>query len=202
MGAVSDSELWSRGAAGDPEAFGLIFDRHAKAIYNYCFRRTADWALAEDMTSVAFLEAWRRRADVRLQSESALPWLYGVATNVLRNQRRSLRRHRAALERLPAERDREPDFADEAAERLDEPRQMRALLSLLDQLPRREQDVLALCEWGRLSYAEASVALGLPIGTVRSRLARARARLRELARAGGHELSAMTVPSRIEVSER
>src|SRR2546421_12655149 len=120
MVRVSDSELWSRGTAGDSDAFGLIFDRHAKAIYNYCFRRTADWALAEDLTSVAFLEAWRRRAEVRLEADSALPWLYGVAANVLRNQRRSLRRHRAALARLPAERDREPDFSDETEQRLDE----------------------------------------------------------------------------------
>jgi RNA polymerase sigma-70 factor (ECF subfamily) len=202
VGATSDSELWSRGAAGDPDAFGLIFDRHARAIYNYCFRRSADWALAEDLTSVVFLEAWRRRAEVRLESESALPWLYGVAGNVLRNQRRSLRRHRAALGRLPAEPDREADFGDETAERLDDERRMHAALAVLEELPKRERAVLELCDWGSLSYAAASLALGVPVGTVRSRLARGRHRLRELVRARGHEVSAMAVPSPIEVNER
>lgn len=199
MRVVSDAELWARAAAGDPSSFGEIFDRHSNALYNYCFRRTADWALAEDLTSAVFLEAWRRRNDVRLESQSALPWLYGVATNVLRNHRRSLRRHRAALERLPIDRARQPDFADEASARLDDIRQMRALLLLLAQLPRREQDVIGLCDWSGLSYADVALALNLPIGTVRSRLARGRRRLAELARASGHELSAMAVPPAIEV---
>jgi RNA polymerase sigma factor (sigma-70 family) len=151
----------------------------------YCFRRTADWSLAEDLMSVVFLEAWRRRSDVRLVRESALPWLLGVATNVVRNARRSLRRHRAALERLP--REREPDFAEDVAGRLDDERRMRAVLAAFAALPRREQDVVALCRFAGLSYQEAAVALAIPVGTVRSRLARARARLRELERWNGHE---------------
>ena len=78
-----------------PRLFGLLFERHARAIYN-CFRRTADWAVAEDLTSIVFLEAWRRR-ERELLPEKVLPWLYGIATNVIRNRRRSLRRHAAAL---------------------------------------------------------------------------------------------------------
>jgi RNA polymerase sigma-70 factor, ECF subfamily len=159
----------------DPASFGTLFERHGKAIYNYCFRRTADWATAEDLTSVVFLEAWRKRKEVRLQGDSLLPWLYGVATNVLRNRSRSLRRYRAALERLP--RGVEADFADDVAGRLDDERQMCAVLEAVRQLPTREQDVFALCAWSELSYEEAAVALGVPLGTVRSRLARARARL-------------------------
>jgi RNA polymerase sigma factor (sigma-70 family) len=159
----------------DPGSFGTLFERHGKAIYNYCFRRTADWSAAEDLTSVVFLEAWRKRKEVRLQGDSLLPWLYGVATNVLRNRSRSLRRYRAALERVP--RGVEADFADDVAGRLDDERQMRAVLEAVRQLPTREQDVFALCAWSELSYEEAAVALGVPLGTVRSRLARARARL-------------------------
>ena len=185
MGTVSDAELWRRAANGDASAFGVLFERHAKAVYNYCFRRTADWALAEDLTSVVFLEAWRRRADVRLAGESALPWLLGVATNVVRNRWRSQRRQRAALERLPA--GRASDFGDEAVARLDDEQRMRSALGVLARLPKRDQDVLALCAWQGLSYEETSLALGVPVGTVRSRLARARARLRELARVGGQE---------------
>lgn len=184
MGAT-DTDLWQRAVAGDAAAFGVLFDRHARSVYNHCFRRTADWALAEDLTSVVFLEAWRRRADVRLERESALPWLLGVATNVVRNRRRSERRHQSALQRLPRERG--EDFADGVDERLDDERQMHEVLALVGKLPRSEQDVLALCAWAGLSYEEAALALGLPIGTVRSRLSRARARLRELTASAGHE---------------
>jgi RNA polymerase sigma-70 factor (ECF subfamily) len=96
----TDNALWERAAAGEPDAFGALYERHARAIYNYLFRRCADWALAEDLTSVVFLEAFRRRSEVEMRQGKVLPWLYGVATNVLRNQRRSLRRHAAALKRL------------------------------------------------------------------------------------------------------
>jgi RNA polymerase sigma factor (sigma-70 family) len=111
--------------------------------------------------------------------------LLGVATNVLRNKRRTQRRHRAALGRLP--REHAHDFADEANGRLDDERQMQTVLRAIAELPRREQDVLALCVWAELSYEEAAVALGVPVGTVRSRLSRARARIRELSSAHGHE---------------
>lgn len=186
MKVLSDPELWQRAVAGEPTAFGELFERHSKAIYMFAFRRTADWSLAEDLTSVVFLEAWRRRADVRLVHESALPWLFGIATNVLRNARRSLRRHRAALDRLALED--EPDFADDLGERLDDRRRMREILVGYAKLPRGEQEVVALCRWSGLSYEETAVALELPIGTVRSRLARARRRLGELDGESGHEL--------------
>jgi RNA polymerase sigma factor (sigma-70 family) len=182
----SDRELWHRASVEDPSAFGVLFERHARAIYNYCFRRTADWAAAEDLTSVVFLEAWRRREAVLLESESALPWLYGVATNVLHNRRRSQRRHRAALDRFPRERC--ADFTEDAHSRLDDERRMRNTLRAVAKLPRRERDVLALCGWAGLSYEEAALALDLPVGTVRSRLSRARARLRELSTDSGHEV--------------
>lgn len=191
-----DSILWPRVRAGDAEAFGQLFERHAKAIYNYCFRRTGEWAVAEDLVSITFLEAWRRR-DKSLPGEKVLPWLYGIATNVLRNRRRSEARFAAALRRLP-----EPP-TDEAEtiidERLDDERQMQLLLRLIAQLPKREQDVFVLCAWSDLSYDEAAVALGIPIGTVRSRLSRARQRLRELDSGFGHEDSK---PISLEVVER
>lgn len=182
MGAA-DGELWDRVREGDPDAFVVLFRRHSQAIYNFCFRRTADWALAEDLTSAVFLEAWHRREEVRIHQGRVLPWLYGVATNVVRNSRRGLRRREAALARLtPAEM---PDFAEELAERLDAVRRMRRILGLVERLPRRHQDALALCDWQGLTYEEAAVALGVPVGTVRSRLSRARARLRELAASDG-----------------
>ncbi|MFD0900265.1 RNA polymerase sigma factor [Actinomadura sediminis] len=175
----TDAELWRRARDGDEHAFAVLFDRHARTVYNYCFRRTASWSEAEDLTSVVFLETWRRRAQVDPPSDSLLPWLYGVATNVLNNHRRSLRRHRDALARIPAPVS-PPDGADEAAARLDAERRMREVTAAIRKLPRRQREVLVLCAWEGLDYAEAAAALGVPIGTVRSRLARARARLRDV----------------------
>ena len=183
--ALDDSTLWSRSRTGDADAFGLLFERHAHAIYNYCFRRTGDWSLAEDLVSLVFLEAWRRR-DKELPPGKVLPWLYGIATNVLRNRRRSDRRFAAALRRVPR-RQPEPGFAGDADARIDDERQMKRILGVISQLPWHEQNTFVLCAWVGLSYEEVSIALDIPIGTVRSRLSRARQRLRELDPAFGHE---------------
>jgi RNA polymerase sigma factor (sigma-70 family) len=177
--ARSDGELWDRAVDGDREAFGRLFERHARSVYNHCFRRTASWADAEELTSAVFLAAWRRRHVVRPIGESARPWLLGVANNLLRNHGRSLRRYRAALARLPDPRP-EPDPADDVTGRLADERQMRRVLALVGRLPRRDQEVLALCAWSELTYEEAAAVLDIAVGTVRSRLARARARLVEL----------------------
>jgi RNA polymerase sigma factor (sigma-70 family) len=169
----------------DERILGLLFERHAKAIYNYCFRRVGDWATAEDLVSVVFLEAWRRRKTLR-DPEKALPWLYGIATNVVRNRRRAQRRYAAALGRVPAARP-EPDFTADALARLDDERLVQGALANLATLPAAEQDVFVLCAWLDVGYEDAAVALGIPIGTVRSRLSRARRRLRELGALPGHE---------------
>jgi RNA polymerase sigma factor (sigma-70 family) len=180
----SDADLWTRSRAGDRDAFGALFERHANAIGNYCFRRVGSWATAEDMLSI-FLEAWRRR-DKELPPGKVLPWLYGIATNVVRNQRRSERRFSTALRRMPRL-EPEPDFARRVAERLDDERRAQRALALLGKLPKRERDVYVLCAVEELAYEDAALALDVPIGTVRSRLSRARARLRELDPGCGHE---------------
>lgn len=172
-----DSELWERVAAHDGQAFGRLFDRHARRIYNHCFWRTADWSLAEDLTSIVFLEAWRRRRDVDLSGDSLLPWLLGVANNAIRNAERSRRRYRRLLNKLPKVID-SPAGDAEIASRLDDVEAMKAILGQLKDLRQEEQDVLALCDWSGVSVAEAATALGLPIGTVKSRLNRARDQLR------------------------
>src|SRR6266545_2509851 len=159
---VDDSVLWSRARTGDSEAFGMLFERHARTIYHFCFRRVGDWATAEDLVSIVFLQAWRR-LDKPLPRGKELPWLFGIATNVVRNRRRAERRHAAALRRVPKPSP-EPSFADD-----------------------RDQEVFALCAWSELSYEDAAIALRIPVGTVRSRLSRARARLRELHPAIGHD---------------
>lgn len=176
---VDDGTLWRRARAGDADAFGILFERHATAIYNYCLRRTGDWSVAEDLLSIVFLEAWRHR-DRELPGDKILPWLYGVATNVVRNRHRSQRRYAAALRRIPRPQS-SPDFSEASESRIDAERQIRPLLDALSQLPKREREVFILCGWSELSYEDAAFALDVPVGTVRSRLSRARGRLRELA---------------------
>jgi RNA polymerase sigma factor (sigma-70 family) len=174
--SLSDRELWERAAAGDGNAFGLLFDRHARAVYNHCFRLTASWSTAEDLTSAVFLQAWRRRGRVVVAGDSSRGWLLAVATNIVRDERRSVRRRLALLRRLPA-----PvavaDPADDVAGRLDDERRMAAVLAALRRLPRGEQEAVALCLWAGVGYREAAAALGVAEGTVRSRVSRARSRL-------------------------
>jgi RNA polymerase sigma factor (sigma-70 family) len=186
MAEASDCDLWIRVRNGSPEALATLFERHARAVYNYCFRRTADWSMAEDFTSAVFLEAWRRREEVDAPDGSMLPWLLGVATNLLRNASRALRRYQAMLGRVAAWHT-DPDFAEEVAKRLDAERRMRSVLEVASRLPREDQEVLALCGWMELSYQDAARALEIPVGTVRSRLSRARARLRELSGPAGQD---------------
>lgn len=179
--SASDQELWSHAAneyAG--EAFGELFERHADRVYAHCFSRTGSWSMAEDLTSAVFLEAWRRRREVRFSGDSALPWLLGVANNATRNAERTLRRHNRLLAKLPPPGE-EADIAADAAARVDQERLAKHLLCAMADLGQAEREVLALCDWAGLSYSEAAVAIGVPEGTVRSRLSRARKHLRELA---------------------
>ncbi|MEV6972497.1 RNA polymerase sigma factor [Kitasatospora sp. NPDC093806] len=174
-------ELSQRGRIrdGDQWAFGELFDESAGDLYRYAVRVCGDWAVAEDVVQLTFLEAWRLRRKLRDGEESVRPWLFGIAANVLRNTGRAARRHRAAMERMP-ERDVVPDFADELVSRLDDSAQLAAARRALGGLRKAERDVFGLCVWAGLDYVSAAEALGVPVGTVRSRLSRARTKLRAL----------------------
>ena len=174
----SDEELWHAAIAGSTDAWGDLFLRHQKAVYDYCYRRTASRGAAEDLTSAVFLEAWRLRTQVQLYGDSALPWLYGLATMLTRNHERTLRRYRGALRRI-APADAVPDPAAEIAARVDAQRQVEHIRSLFHSIPRQDREVLELAALGTLSVAEIATALGIAPGTVKSRLSRARARLAE-----------------------
>ena len=177
-GETPDARLWARACAGDHSAFGELFVRHANRIHNYCFRRTGSWTLAEDATSQTFLEAWRKRSSI-VVTDSLLPWLFVAANNVCRNTERARRRATNLLAKTPLT-EHVGDHADEVAARIDSERQMQRVLLALRTLKRADQDVVAMCDWEGLSYDEAAAALGVPVGTVRSRLSRARARLKVL----------------------
>ncbi len=171
---AADVELLAM-ARSEPEAFGELFKRHSRSVYAYCARRTGNLDLAEDLTSVVFMEAFRRRHKLHLSNASALPWLLGVATNVARNADRSVRRYRSALDRLPTL----PNSAsseDDAIERLEAQDALARALEAISALTRAEQEVVLLVLWSELTYADAATALDIPVGTVRSRLASARAK--------------------------
>jgi RNA polymerase sigma factor (sigma-70 family) len=165
--------------AGDRAAFGALYEEFARAVYNHAYRLTGDWSTAEEVLSETFLAAWRTRHAVEPEGDSLRPWLFGIATNKARNANRGAGRRLAFLARRPAP---EPvaDFADASAGRVDDTRRLAAVRLALGGLRRQEREVLALCVWASLDYAEAAEALGIPVGTVRSRLSRARNRLRRL----------------------
>ncbi|TVL89024.1 RNA polymerase sigma factor [Streptomyces sp. SAJ15] len=171
----------TRVRAGDPSAFAELFDSYARAVYNHAFRLTADWSTAEDVMAATFMEAWRLRDRVDPEGGSLRPWLLGIATNTARNQYRSNRRYRAAANAAAAAELSVPDHAEEVAERVDDRRRLAKALAALASLRRTEREVVALCLGEGLDYAATAEALGIPVGTVASRLSRARRKLRVLA---------------------
>lgn len=166
-------------AQGDQAAFEVLFQRHLKAIWNYTQRLTGSWSEAEDLTSATFLTAWRRRDGIRVVNDSALPWLYTVARNMVRTQTRGRRRLLKALPLL-AEPAAERDHADDVTARLDDDREVRRIRDALPRLSAAEREAVELCLLAGLSAAEAAVVLGRAEVSVRSRLSRAKARLRTI----------------------
>jgi RNA polymerase sigma-70 factor (ECF subfamily) len=175
--AGDDGALWSRMQESDPQALGELFQRHAVAVRAFCARRTSSVSLADDLTTVVFMEAWRRRKDAHLVGGNALPWLLGIASNCARNAQRSLRRYRLSLSRLPRPRPTESS-EEEAIKRLEVDLGLKAAAEYLAVLSPREREAFMLVHWSGLSYDETAAALSVPIGTVRSRVARAHKKLR------------------------
>ena len=171
---LDDVELWAL-SASDPEAFGEIFRRHARSVFALCFWRTGDAAVAEDVTSVVFLEAWRRRDHVVLEQRSALPWLLGVANHTSRNATRSIRRHSQALRRLDGRRSSPDD--DAVIDRLDAEISLGVINEAVRDLTEQDREIVLLVFWSGLSYEATAGALDVPIGTIRSRVSRTRRKL-------------------------
>lgn len=176
----SDIEIRRRVRDGDREVFGQLYEESARAVFNHALRMTGDWSTAEDVMSETFLTAWRHRARVQGDGGSLLPWLLGIATHKADNARRGAWRRRLFLARQPQPSPVE-DFAPQAAGRIDDVRRLRAVQASLGRLRQQEREVLALCVWSGLDYRQTAEALGIPVGTVRSRLSRARKKLARLA---------------------
>ncbi|MGH2831294.1 MAG: RNA polymerase sigma factor [Solirubrobacteraceae bacterium] len=157
-----------------PERFGELFDRHHRAVHRFLARRTLNGG-ADDLASLTFVVAFERRYSFRSNSSSALPWLLGIAANLLRESLREQRRELGTVIRLRCER--EPGVLDtEAGTELDCER----LGAALAHLEAGHREVLLLAAWEELTYEEIAVTLDLALGTVRSRLHRARRQLRVL----------------------
>jgi RNA polymerase sigma factor (sigma-70 family) len=165
-----------------PADFALLFDRHFDPIHGYLQRRIGG-DLADELAAETFLVAFDRRTNYDRSYPSARPWLYGIATNLLRHHRRRERRQLRAYARTGV--DPVVDALEGVEGRLDAASLGRELARAMAALTARDRDVLLLCAWADLSYQEIAQTLALPIGTVRSRLARARRRTRELLEASG-----------------
>jgi RNA polymerase sigma-70 factor (ECF subfamily) len=170
--------------------FAAVFDRHYHAVHRYLARRVGP-DLADDLAAETFTTAFdvRRRYDTA--HPDALPWLFGIATNLLRHHHRGEARRLRAYARLDRPADADDGF-DGIEARLDAERAGPAIAEALMRLSAGERDVLLLFAWADLRYEEIAVALRIPIGTVRSRLNRARRRVCELIGESGQYLGAET----------
>lgn len=185
-GTGSDDEAFLRRAIdGNGEAFGVLFDRHHDRVFRHAMRLLESRQDADDAVAGAYLELWRRRHDVRIVNGSVLPWLLATVTNVSRNLKRSVRRHHAFLARLP----REPAYPDPADVLLDS-----TLLGVdvelrkaLKALPKHELVLFSMVVLEGYSIPDAAAALGIGVPAAKSRLLRARRRMRQ-SLTGGSEL--------------
>ncbi len=157
----------------DPAAFGVVFDRHWVRIHRYCVVRAGP--PGEDVAAETFRVAFDRRSDYDGR-ENAAPWLYGIATNLLRTSFRSAARRKRALRRSAGQT--AGDDLEDALERAEAQRLGPELAAVLGQLSAEERDALLLHACAELTYDQIARAMGVPIGTVRSRIHRARTRVR------------------------
>ncbi|HEY7265005.1 MAG TPA: RNA polymerase sigma factor [Trebonia sp.] len=163
----------------DPEAFAWLYDRHAARLHRYAARRLGG-GHADDIVADTFLAAFRKRHRYDVTVSDARPWLYGIAANLIGKHGRSEVRMLRAYARTGAD----PVLAgissgmDEADGRISSAAVKRELAAALAGLTVADRDVLLMIAWADLSYAEVATALGIPVGTVRSRLHRARSRIR------------------------
>jgi RNA polymerase sigma factor (sigma-70 family) len=164
----------------DPEAFAVLYDRHAAALHRYVARRLGEGA-ADDVVADTFLTAFRKRARYDPSAaRDARPWLYGIAANLIGKHTRSEVRMLRAYARTGADPvlTQPQTAADDALSRVESAAGQRDLARALATLAQGDREVLLMIAWADLSYAEVAAALGIPVGTVRSRLNRARTRIR------------------------
>jgi RNA polymerase sigma factor (sigma-70 family) len=174
--ADADDAAVMRLSRHEPEHFTVLFRRHAPHIQRYVVRRLGPDA-ADDIVAETFLLAFRQRDSYDQTRADARPWLYGIATNLIGRHRRAEIRLYRAMARTGADPVMEA-FTDQVDDRVSASMASRQVAAALARLPKELRDTLLLVAWGDLSYEEVATALGIPVGTVRSRVSRARSKLR------------------------
>lgn len=174
--AVSDATLWDQVISGNGDSFGIIFDRHRDRVFRHAVKVGADSHAAEDLTAMVFLEAWRRRTQIRMVDGSIIAWLLVTTNNTIRNHTRFQRRYRQFLQSFPEPQDTN-DIADDVADADALERDTLILREAFARLKPPARDILTLCVVEEFTLRQASEVLGIPEGTVKSRLHRAKAQL-------------------------
>ncbi len=167
----TDAELVTS-SVRDPEAFTQLFERHWQAIFRFCQSRAG--SAGEDIAAETFRLAFDRRRRYDARYGDARPWLFGIASNLLRDHFRTSSREEHKLSRSAAL-DQTRDETGELERQLLGPE----LANALHGLPAGDRDALLLLAWADLDYEQIAQALGVPLGTVRSRIHRARQRVRD-----------------------
>jgi RNA polymerase sigma factor (sigma-70 family) len=178
MGDVDSVEeaLWARSLKGDGDAFGTLYDRHRDRVFRHAYRMSGDRHDAEDIMATAFLELWRRRSKVRMVDGSVLPWLLVTTTNCARNSGRAALRYRRFLNSLPVVEEATElpavflgTFQDELDQKL---------ATALKTLNATDVRLLSLVVFEDHTLAAAAALLKLTPGAAKTRMHRARQRLR------------------------
>jgi RNA polymerase sigma-70 factor (ECF subfamily) len=173
--SASDARLIRR-SVSEPQVFAALFDRHARLIWSYACRRIGPSA-ADEIVSETFLRAFSHRGSYDAQQLDARPWLYGIATNVLREHGRSEARNQRDAQQT-GDRDVADGELERAEARTDAAAQVPATAAALARLEPVDRETLLLYALADLSYEQIAVAMAVPTGTVRSRLHRARRLMR------------------------
>ena len=174
------------GSVTDPKLFEVVFERHHQRIWAYLARR-AGRERADELAGDVFVTAFRRRASYDPSRGSVSAWLYGIASHQLQTRFRSDARAARALRRAWAEQIADGAWCDRVDAAIDDRARLRRVIAALAAMPATDREVITLFAWERLSYEDIATIVGVEIGTVRSRLSRARARLRELVVTSGEE---------------
>lgn len=179
-----EAGLVQRARGGDLDAFNALVERHQRGLYNLCLRMLGSAAAAEDATQDAFIAAFRRLESFR--GGSFRSWLYRIAANLCYDElRRRKARPTVSLDATAEERGvvELPGSGPSPSGRLERSEMVAALQRALDGLPPDQRLAVVLCDVQGMDYAGAAAVMGVALGTVKSRIARARGRLRKLLRA-------------------
>lgn len=173
----SDEAIWTDVAVDAGIAFGSLFGKYRNRVFRKAYAAIRNVSDSDDIMASVFLELWKNRLRVHFVDGSLWPWLQNTTTYVTLNHRRACWRYRRNLLRLPSDVV-EADHAHSAGEAMDMHSRLLELDATVRELDPRDQEILSMCVLGECTMAEAAAALGIPEGTVKSRLNRAKARMR------------------------